>query len=193
MDNVVLNAPCKEKPPVLIVLSVVSSGVPLPVMMMLHLRPVLGPEVPAVPPHGLRVGKTEGRPAVWGEVVVVVGFRVAVSMVCAHCSHSWSALLSSIGGSSGPPGGGVSRLASRGRIQLLRRRGSGRGIIARWPVISASEVPDDVIDQVHTRIVWACHPRATVLSGDPVNEEANCVNLFTCRQWLCCRASRGRM
>lgn len=42
----------------------------------------------------------------------------------------------------------MSRLASRGRIQLLRRRGSGRGLIARWPIIPAAEVPERLIDQV---------------------------------------------
>ena len=54
--------------------------------------------------------------------------------------HAWSILRSNQPGSSGS-----GRISSRGRI-WLRRRG-GRGLITRWPVIPASEVPDDLIDQ----------------------------------------------
>lgn len=55
-------------------------------------------------------------------------------------SHIWSSLRSNHPGSSG-------RLSNRGRIWLRRRGGGARGLIARWPVIPASEVPDDLVDQ----------------------------------------------
>lgn len=42
---------------------------------------------------------------------------------------------------------GVSRLASRSRM-LLRRRGSGRSLGGRWPLVPASDVPDSLINQV---------------------------------------------
>ncbi len=42
-------------------------------------------------------------------------------------------------------GGGL-RVPGRGRI-LLRRRGGGHGIVARWPVIPAGDVPDELVDQ----------------------------------------------
>ena len=69
-------------------------------------------------------------------------------------SHAWGSLL----GSNSQPGGGASgasvgvvrleRLAGRGRIQLLRRRGSSRGIMGRWPFMPPSEVPDELVEQV---------------------------------------------
>ena len=74
------------------------------------------------------------------------------------CSHSWGSLLtgaavpsSSIGGGSSGAGSGASfnvgNFARRGRI-WLRRRGMGRSLIAaRWPIVPASEVPDDLVDQ----------------------------------------------
>ena len=63
-------------------------------------------------------------------------------------NHAWGSLLSSGSGQSGPGGSlsGSLRISNRGRI-LLRRRGSNRGLMARWPVIPASEVPDDLVDQ----------------------------------------------
>ena len=73
-------------------------------------------------------------------------------------SHSWGSLLTgaavpsgSVGGGSGGPGSGASfnmgNFARRGRI-WLRRRGMGRSLIAaRWPVVPASEVPDDLVEQ----------------------------------------------
>ena len=73
------------------------------------------------------------------------------------CSHAWGSLL----GSNSQPGGGASgpsvgvvrleRLAGRGRIQLLRRRGSSRGIMGRWPFMPPSEVPDELVEQVRIR------------------------------------------
>lgn len=56
--------------------------------------------------------------------------------------HVWGALRSNHPGSSGS---GL-RLSNRGRI-WLRRRGGARGLIARWPIIPASEVPDELVDQ----------------------------------------------
>ncbi len=53
--------------------------------------------------------------------------------------------------SSGPPssvlgsGSGI-RVPGRGRI-LLRRRGGGHGIVTRWPVIPAGDVPSELVDQ----------------------------------------------
>lgn len=58
------------------------------------------------------------------------------------CSHVWGSLRSNHSGSSGS----AIRLSSRGRI-WLRRRGGARGLIARWPIIPASEVPDELVDQ----------------------------------------------
>ena len=57
----------------------------------------------------------------------------------------------SVGGGSGGAGSGASfnvgNFARRGRI-WLRRRGMGRSLIAtRWPVVPASEVPDDLVEQ----------------------------------------------
>lgn len=42
---------------------------------------------------------------------------------------------------------GVSRLASRSRM-LLRRRGGGRSLGSRWPLVPAADVPDALINQV---------------------------------------------
>ena len=40
----------------------------------------------------------------------------------------------------------MGNFARRGRI-WLRRRGMGRSLVARWPIVPASEVPDDLVDQ----------------------------------------------
>ena len=55
--------------------------------------------------------------------------------------------LGSLLGSSVPSAASASQLRSRSRI-LLRRRGAGRSLVARWPIMPASEVPDDLVDQV---------------------------------------------
>ena len=47
---------------------------------------------------------------------------------------------------SGASGSGSLRVANRGRI-LLRRRGGGHGIVTRWPMIPAGDVPDELVDQ----------------------------------------------
>ena len=71
--------------------------------------------------------------------------------------HSWGSLLASATVPSGsvPSGGSgvsgasslsVGNFARRGRI-WLRRRGMGRSLVARWPIVPASEVPDDLVDQ----------------------------------------------
>lgn len=56
--------------------------------------------------------------------------------------YTWGSLRSNHSGGAGSN----LRLSNRGRI-WLRRRGGTRGLIARWPVIPASEVPDDLVDQ----------------------------------------------
>ena len=64
-------------------------------------------------------------------------------------SLSWGMVLGEggVGGVGSSYASGVSRLASRSRM-LLRRRGSGRGLASRWPLVPASEVPDSLINQV---------------------------------------------
>ena len=86
--------------------------------------------------------------------LVSLSFSLSLSL----SSHSWGSLLTgavpsgSVGGGSGGPGSGASfnvgNFARRGRI-WLRRRGMGRSLIAaaRWPVVPASEVPEDLVDQ----------------------------------------------
>ena len=60
----------------------------------------------------------------------------------------WGSIMSSGPSSAvitGPSGSGI-RVPGRGRI-LLRRRGGGHGIVARWPMIPAADVPDELVDQ----------------------------------------------
>ena len=71
-------------------------------------------------------------------------------------SLSWGLVLGdgvSVGGSSSYSSG-VSRLASRSRM-LLRRRGNGRGLSSRWPLVPASDVPDSLVNQVRGHML--CH------------------------------------
>ena len=55
---------------------------------------------------------------------------------------------------------GVSRLASRSRM-LLRRRGSGRSLGSRWPLVPAADVPNSLINQVGrvTDVLMSCDSR----------------------------------
>ena len=81
-----------------------------------------------------------------------------LSLSLSLSSHSWGSLLSGAGAAipSGSVGGGtgaasvaslsMGNFARRGRI-WLRRRGMGRSLVARWPIVPASEVPDDLVDQ----------------------------------------------
>jgi hypothetical protein len=65
-------------------------------------------------------------------------------------SLSWGVVLGEGGGALGAGSSyasGVSRLATRSRM-LLRRRGGGRGLTSRWPLVPASDVPDSLINQV---------------------------------------------
>lgn len=70
------------------------------------------------------------------------------TLIFSPSNHAWGSLLGSGSGQSGSGNSlaGSLRITNRGRI-WLRRRGSSRGIMARWPVIPASEVPDDLVDQ----------------------------------------------
>ena len=77
-------------------------------------------------------------------------------------SLSWGVVLGEGGGGLGAGSSyasGVSRLASRSRM-LLRRRGGGRGLGSRWPLVPASDVPDSLINQVSHE--WSCGDHVTV-------------------------------
>lgn len=73
--------------------------------------------------------------------------------------------LGSLLGSSVPSAASASQLRSRSRI-LLRRRGVGRSLVARWPLVPASEVPDDLVDQVR---VCAAMPHPWILRTVPTS------------------------
>ena len=87
--------------------------------------------------------------------------HLPVSVTCSSPSHRHA--LGSLLGSSVPSAASASQLRSRSRI-LLRRRGVGRSLVARWPLVPASEVPDDLVDQVR---VCAAMPHLLVLKTGP--------------------------
>ncbi len=89
-----------------------------------------------------RIMKREVRPLALCECVVCACVLEGICIDVLLSSHVWGSLRPNHPGSSGS---GL-RLSNRGRI-WLRRRGGARGLIARWPIIPASEVPDELVDQ----------------------------------------------
>lgn len=66
--------------------------------------------------------------------------------VLSSIMHRWGSII-------GSSGTGGSRLAGRGRF-VVRRRGAGRPLLSRWPLMPAVDVPEELVDQVGMTTVY---------------------------------------